>query len=83
MNPPDWLKLRTGALQPGLNAQTLLVTLSGHPLYRLFATTAKGLFTCVVTQTNNGHRLDEGKCYPCIEAALGGGLEELREKLGW
>lgn len=83
MSNPDWLSRHDGALKPGLNAQTWLVTFNGHPLYRLFATTAKGQFTCAVTQANNGQRVDGGKEYPSIDAALTGGLNELRERLGW
>ena len=80
---PDWLRSREGEVRPGLNLATWLLTLNGHPLYRLFATTAKGQFTCAITQTNNGQRLDGGKSYPTSDAALAGGLEELRMQLGW
>ena len=83
MTAPDWLNKREGGLAAGLDAQTWLVTLQGQPLYRLFATTAQGKLTCVVTQTNNGERLDGGKSYVDVAAALKGGLDELREKLGW
>jgi hypothetical protein len=83
MTAPEWLTKRAGALQPGLDSQTWLVTFDGHPLYRLFATTAKGKFTCAITQMNNAQRLDGGKTYPTIEATLTGGLDELRERLGW
>ena len=80
---PAWLTLRDGDVRSGMNASTLLVSLSHHPQYRLFATPAEGQFTCVVTQSNNGKRLDGGKKYETVAAALAGGLEELREKLGW
>ncbi len=83
LSAPEWLARRQGALKPALNANTLVVTVNGEPLYRLFATPAAGQFTCVVTQTNNGKRLDAGKVYSSIDAALAGGLEELRERLGW
>jgi hypothetical protein len=83
MNAPAWLTQREGDLKPGVKADTWAVTLSGHPLYVLFVTTAKGQFTCVITLTNNGQRLDGGKTYPSLDAAFAGGLEELREKLGW
>lgn len=83
MNVPDWLARRNGSLKPGLNTQTWMVTLDGHPHYRLFATPAGGQFTCAVYQTNNGRRLDGGKKYASVEAALVGGLDELRERLGW
>jgi hypothetical protein len=83
MNVPEWLARRGGALSPGLNEQTWMVTLDGHPQYRLFATPASGVLTCAIHQTNNGQRLDAGKNYPTVEAALAGGLDELRERLGW
>ena len=83
MTAPDWLKTRDGGLAQGLNENVLLVTLSGHPEYRLDAVPAKGKLTCAVIQTNNGRRLDGGAEYPTRDAALAGGLEELRAKLGW
>lgn len=83
MTPPDWLTTRDGGLAAGPNERTWLVTLNGHPQYRLVATPAKGKFTCVVTQTNNGKRLDGGVEYPALEGALKGGLDELRARLGW
>lgn len=83
MMPPDWLKNRTGGLAAGLNERTWLVTLNGHPQYRLVATPARGKFTCVITQTNNGKRLDAGAEYSSLENAIKGGLDELRTRLGW
>ncbi len=81
--PPDWLTSRNGGLTPGLRADVMLVTLDGHPHYRLDALPAKGKFTCAVIQANNGKRLDGQLEYPTLDAALAGGLEELRAKLGW
>ena len=83
MTIPDWLASRNGDLAMGLSDKTLHVTLDGHPQWRLDAVPAKGHYTCAILQTNNGKRLDEGKEYPTLEAALAGGLEELRAKLGW
>lgn len=83
MNAPEWLTTRSGALAKGLNDATWLVTLNGHPQYKLVATPAKGKFTCAISQTNNGKRLDGGTEYASREGALTGGLEELRAKLGW
>jgi hypothetical protein len=80
---PEWLVNRGGELRRGVNRETWLVLLDGSPNYLLFVTPAKGKFTCVVTQTNNGKRLDKALEYPGIEAALAGGLEELRQVLGW
>jgi hypothetical protein len=83
MNSPEWLTVRNGFIKPGIDPQTWMVTLDGHPQYRLFATPAGGVFTCAIFQSNNGKRLDGGKTYPTVEAALAGGLDELRERLGW
>jgi hypothetical protein len=83
MNAPDWLIRHEGAFRPGLNAQTWHVTIDGEPLYRLFVAPAKGMHECAITQMNNGSRMDDGKTYPTIESAFAGGLDELREKLGW
>jgi hypothetical protein len=83
MTVPDWLKIRDGGLVKGLNDRTWLVGTGGAPNYRIEVLPAKGQFTCAILQTNNGKRLDEGKVYPTSDAALAGGLEELRGKLGW
>jgi hypothetical protein len=83
MTAPDWLAARGGGLAPGLSDNVLLVTLDGHPQWRLEALPARGRSTCAVIQTNNGKRLDGGKEYPTKDAALVGGLEELRAHLGW
>ena len=83
MTAPDWLTARNGGLRPGLADNVVLVILDGHPQWRLDALPARGKYTVAVVQTNNGKRLDEGKEYPTREAALAGGLEELRARLGW
>ena len=83
MTAPDWLTARGGGLTKGLADNVLLVTLDGEPQYRLDALPARGRYTVAVVQTNNGRRLDGGNDYPTGEAALVGGLAELREKLGW
>jgi hypothetical protein len=80
---PDWLKARDGALKPGIREHILLVMLGGQPQYKLEVRPASGTFTCFVTQTVNGKRLDQGKSYPTSDAALTGGLAELQERLGW
>jgi hypothetical protein len=82
MTAPEWLTSRDGGLATGPIGATF-VTLDGEPLWRLDAVPAKGQFTCTIVQTNNGKRLDAGKLYPDREAALAGGLEELRSRLGW
>jgi hypothetical protein len=83
MTVPDWLKTRDGSLAKGLRDHILVVSFDGRPQYRLDAVPAKGKFTCAVIQTNNGRRVDTGAEYPTRDAALSGGLDELRAKLGW
>ena len=83
MTAPEWLTMRDGGLVKGANGTVLYVTLDGRPQWRLDADPAKGKFTCAVLQTNNGKRLDAGKEYASREAALAGGLDELRARLGW
>ena len=79
---PEWLALRGGELQRGLNGSTF-VLLGGTPQYRLEVRPAKGKFTCLVVQSNNGRRVDKGAEYADGAAALAGGLDELRQALGW
>jgi hypothetical protein len=79
---PDWLKLHNGELHRGVNGSTL-VLLGGTPQYRLEVRPAKGKFTCLVVQSNNGRRVDKGVEYADAPAALAGGLDELRQALGW
>jgi hypothetical protein len=83
MIEPDWLKRRDGILRQGLVENTFVVVLKGEPQYRIVASPASGKFTCFVIQTMNGKRLDQSRSYPDAEAAIKGGLDELREKLGW
>jgi hypothetical protein len=80
---PDWLTLRSGSLKPGIRDHILLVMVGDQPQYRLEARPAAGQYTCAVTQANNGKRLDAGAKYPTRDAALAGGLDELRAALGW
>jgi hypothetical protein len=83
MKIPDWLTLRDGTLRQGLNDITWLVMLNGEPQYKLIAVPASGKSTCVITQTNNGKRVDNGIVYLSLMDALNGGLNELQKKLGW
>lgn len=80
---PDWLTLHDGTLSGGLLPDTLFIAVAGRPEYRLDARPAKNQFVCSVTQTVNGKRLDDKDGYPTADAALVGGLDQLRAKLGW
>jgi hypothetical protein len=83
LTAPDWLTRRGGSLQPGLGPGTVFVLFAGGPQYRIEVRPAAGKFTSAIIQTVNGRRLDDGTTYPTAEAALAGGLEQLRIALGW
>lgn len=80
---PDWLAKRDGGLKPGIRDHMLYVLIGGAPQYKVEARPAGGQFTCAVQQSNNGKRLDDGTKYASADAALAGGLEQLKNKLGW
>ena len=81
---PDWLKIRDGGLKPGIRPETCFVMVGGQPLYKLEVRPAAGAYTCAVSETVNGRRLDDARTtYPSADAARDGGLEQLREALGW
>ena len=81
---PDWLKLRDGSLKPGVRPETVFVMVGGQPLYKLDVRPAAGKFECAVANTVNGKRLDDpAATYPTADAAIAGGLDQLRNVLGW
>lgn len=80
---PDWLTQRGVHLQESEDGRSWLVYLNKEPQYLLMAVPVKGQIGCRITQTINGSRLDAGATYASVEAALQGGLEELRQALGW
>jgi hypothetical protein len=84
MTAPDWLKLHDGTLKPGVQPNCLFVLIGGAPQYKVESRPAVGTFAAAVQQSNNGRRLDDGKLtYATADAALAGGLEQLRLALGW
>lgn len=81
---PDWLKLRDGALKPGVRPETTFVLVAGQPLYKLEVRPAAGKYACAATDAVSGKRLDDPKLtYATADQALAGGLEQLRNALGW
>jgi len=80
---PDWLTRRGVHLQESKGGLSWLVYINKEPQYLLMALPVKGQYGCRITQTINGRRLDGGATYPSVEAALQGGLDELRKTLGW
>lgn len=83
MTIPDWLRLREGAVKPGLSPHTRFVFLAGQPMYRLEVKPVGGGFVCEVVQTANGRRINESKICSDETSALAGGLELLKAQLGW
>jgi len=84
MAMPDWLARRRGQLERGVQPETRFVLVNGEPLYKLEVRPAVGRYTCTVTETANGRRLDDGAAiYPIFDEAIAGGLEQLRDRLGW
>lgn len=80
---PEWLTRHGGELRASADGRSWLVYLGGEPQYLLLAAPAGGKFACRVSQTNNGRRLDGTNTYPTLEDAARGGLEDLRQALGW
>lgn len=81
---PDWLVLHDGSFRPGIRPETTFVLVGGQPLYLLNVRPAAGQFACAVSNTVNGKRLDnKANSYPTAEGAFTGGLEQLRNVLGW
>lgn len=81
---PDWLSKRDGALKPGAHGHVTFVLVGGSPQYKLEVRPAAGQYACAVQQSVNGRRLDDPKLlYPTAEAAVAGGLDQLRAALGW
>lgn len=81
---PEWLAKRAGAIQSGVDRETRFVLVGGEPLYKLEVRPAAGRFTCAVTETASGRRLDDGAViHGSFQEALAGGLELLRANLGW
>lgn len=80
---PDWLSSRGGSILESRDGHSWSVHLRGEPQYLLEPLPAQGKFSCRILQTINGKRLDGGGTWASHEEALKGGLEELRNSLGW
>jgi hypothetical protein len=80
---PEWLTRHGGEVRPGKDTPSWAVYLEGEPQYILLAVPVAGKFGCRISQTVNGKRLDGADTWANAEQALAGGLEVLRQKLGW
>jgi hypothetical protein len=83
ISTPDWLTLRGGELRPSKDALSCIVVLNGQPQYLVIPIPAGGKFACRVSQTVNGHRFDKGATFASLDEAMRGGLDDLRQALGW
>lgn len=79
---PEWLAQHGGSLVGGPDGSSY-VYFAGEPQYRLKSRPAGGQFACEVEQTVNSRRLDGKETFPNADDAVRGGLEVLRNKLGW
>jgi hypothetical protein len=80
---PDWLEQHGARLQASRDGNSWLVFVGSEPQYLLMPTPARGKFSCRISQTINGRRLDGAGTYATAEDAVRGGLEDLRKTLGW
>jgi hypothetical protein len=83
LTTPTWLAQRGGDLRLSKDGHSASVYLSGQPQYLLVPVPALGRHACRVTETVNARRLESAKTYATAEQALQGGLDDLRERLGW
>ena len=80
---PAWLQQRGGHLELASDGKTWVMWFDGRANYSLEAVPVKGKFGCKISQTINGHRVpSEGTC-ATADAAVAGGLDDLRKALGW
>lgn len=80
---PEWLAKRGGSLREATDGRSWIVLLDQEPRYRLEPIPAAGKYSCAVTETVNGRRLEGGGTYASVEDAVLGGLEDLRKFVGW
>ncbi len=80
---PDWLVKHGGSIREGYDHASWVVLFGKEPQYRLRPGPAGGKFNCAVVQMNNGKRLDKGGLFATVDDAVRGGLEDLRQALGW
>ena len=80
---PEWLTKRGGTLALNTMGPGWVVLLDGQPQYVLTPRPAGGQLTCEVMQSVNGRRLGSGTTHASEDEAIRGGLEDLRQALGW
>jgi hypothetical protein len=83
MTTPDWLTQRGGSLKRGSDGGRWYVLFAGQPNYSLAAVPAQGKFICVIRQTINGFRIEKPATFATEDEAIQGGLNGIREAMGW
>ncbi len=84
---PEWLQRHGGELRPSVVPPGLLVYVDGKPLYRLEVRPCRGRLSCAIVDLVSDRRIDpsggEVPVYATEAEAFRGGLEQLRQYLGW
>ncbi len=83
VTPPEWLTQRGGSLRSAVDRQSVVVFFENEPQYILTPVPAGGKYGTCLKQSINGKRLPTTGTFPTGEAAVRGGLEDLRKALGW
>jgi hypothetical protein len=80
---PDWLTRHGAELRGNPDGRAYAVYFGDDVPYTLHIFPTGGKYGCRVKQTINGKHLEKGAAFPTPEEALRGGLEDLRQALGW
>ena len=80
---PDWLTRHDAELRGNPVGRSWAVYFVNDPEYVLTIVPVAGKYGCRVKQAINGKHLESGAAHPTPEEALRGGLEDLRQALGW
>jgi hypothetical protein len=83
LTAPDWLTKRDGSLRPGVDGRSWFFYFAKEPQYELTPVPVQGKHGVDIRQTINGRHLEHKNTYASAEEALRGGLEALRQRLGW
>jgi hypothetical protein len=81
--PPEKLARRGSAQEIGPTRASWIVSFDGDPQYLLPPIPVDGSSGCAVQQTINGQQLNRAGTSPSADEVLRGGLEDLRQALGW
>jgi hypothetical protein len=83
ISPPGWLTARGGELRLSKDERSASVHFAGQLQYVLTPVPARGKHGCRISEADSGKRLDSSGVWDTPQAALQGGLEDLRARLGW